>query len=437
MDDQDLPGRDQEKGRLEQINAFLSCSIDRYTLETGLLKKVILKWSSLPVFKGSHAAFKPKLTELFELSNPGRVPSPNSDRGGSSLAPTKDLPGEAAGLPSQMSHRRMSSVIDVIRIDPGLAFADLPADESVAAHFVEQMILKRVSIGGLKKYMEKKGVRIAEEIIREMLLRANLLLIGWYQDSLATASGEAALACSDTSIPVFDNEKGRGRPMGYYRVYAHEASRTFLFTYQRGRKRLPPDWTITGFNGFMQAEEWGPSPSIEETTGIRRVGSLGHMRKSFEALSHSGVAGLDNVLSHLHILRSIEDECSSRGLSHEERRTVRAERSTPVLVALRASLEAMQSSSNPDPRLQRLLNDTLQSWQTYTLYANRGDIEADHRMTDHGIPLFGNAPNPFLSAPTDDVAYRMAILYSTMATILYRGQDPFNGLCAMFNGTST
>jgi hypothetical protein len=258
-----------------------------------------------------------------------------------------------------------------------------------------------------------------------MFTRAVYMVVRNEHEILTSVRNNGILLVSDDLIHVYDNEKGQGKPIGYYRVYADMSSRSMLFSFQQGRKIIPADWGIHQFKGAIQASSWIETPENPGKNDILRAGSMISLRSRFQNLQQAGLSGLEKIISVLQDIHAMEEKFRADGLSGESRRLKRYELIQPRCNELYELMESERKKEHIHPRVKGLITDTIRNWDLYTCHLAMGDMEADHKMPDHGIPLLGHSAKNYLTAPSVDAAVHLSKIYSLATTYKWRGLDPF------------
>src|SRR5689334_14559258 len=197
----------------------------------------------------------------------------------------------------------------------------------------------------------------------------------------------------DTPLPVLDPGRGRtktGRLWGYAvddRPWGGATPPAVVYLYAEDRKGEHPAAHLAGFRGVLQVDGYGGFKSLLESRPpgeIRLAFCWAHCRRRFyEIHQATGSPLAGEALRRIGELYKVEAEI--RGRPAEERRTVRQERSRPIVDALHAWLTAQLARVSGKSGLAEAIRYALRHWQGLVLFLEDGRLELDTNVIERAI----------------------------------------------------
>jgi len=122
------------------------------------------------------------------------------------------------------------------------------------------------------------------------------------------------------------------------------------------------------------------------------------------------------------MLYAVEE--SIRGKPPELRRAERQARAGPVLVALRAWLDATLKQLSQKSALAEAIRYALARWEALVRYSTDGRIEIDNNAAERALRTVALGRKNFLFAGSDAGGERAAAIYGLIGTAKLNGLDP-------------
>src|SRR5919199_1771188 len=197
----------------------------------------------------------------------------------------------------------------------------------------------------------------------------------------------------DTTLPVLDPGRGRtktGQLWGYAvddRPWGGETSPAVVFLYAEDRKGEHPAAHLAEFRGILQVDGYGGFKSLLENRPpgtIRLAFCWAHCRRGFYEIHQSTGSPLAaEALRRIGELYKVEAEI--RGRPAEERRTVRQERSRPIVDALHAWLTVQLGRVSGKSGLAEAIRYALRHWQGLGLPLHAGRPRVGTNVIERAI----------------------------------------------------
>src|SRR4051812_46528406 len=197
----------------------------------------------------------------------------------------------------------------------------------------------------------------------------------------------------DTTLPVLDPGRGRtrtGRLWGYAiddRPWCGSTPPAVVYLYAEDRRGEHPATHLADFRGILQVDGYGGFKSLlaDRPAGeIRLAFCWAHCRRRFyEIHQATGSPLAEEALRRIGELYKVEAEI--RGRSAEERRTVRQERSRPIVDALHGWLTVQLARVSGKSGLAEAIRYALRHWTGLVLFLDDGRLELDTNTVERAI----------------------------------------------------
>ena len=241
------------------------------------------------------------------------------------------------------------------------------------------------------------------------------------------------IAIDETVAPVLDPGRGCTKK-GYFWAIARDdrpwggtAPPAVAYSYAPGRGAVHALKLLEHYRGVVQCDGYAAYKTVaaDAHAGDRITLAFcwAHLRRRFFDIAKSGPAPIaSEALERIAALYLIEK--TIRGSSAEHRRAVRAERSEPLVLALKAWLEQQLARVSAKSLIAEAIRYALHHWDGLTCFIEDGRIELDTNIVERGIrPIVLNRKNA-LFAGHDDGAENWACIASLIETCKLNGVDP-------------
>ena len=246
---------------------------------------------------------------------------------------------------------------------------------------------------------------------------------------LILASGK--IAVDETVAPVLDPGRGRTKK-GYFWAIARDDRPwggtdppAIAYSYAPGRGAVHALKLLDGYRGIVQCDGYAAYKTIADTAPgevITLAFCWAHLRRRFFDIAKGGDAPIaSEALERIAALYAVEKTISGR--SAEERRTVRQQRSKPLVLALKAWLGHQLTRVSAKASIAEEIRYGLNHWDGLTRFLNDGRIELDTNIVERGIrPIVLNRKNA-LFAGHDHGAENWACIASLIETCKLNGVE--------------
>jgi transposase len=279
----------------------------------------------------------------------------------------------------------------------------------------------------------RQGIALDRSTLADWVGRAAFLLRPIHERLLMRLKGSAKLFADETAAPVLDPGRGRTKT-GQLWAYARD-DRPWggtdppgvAYLYAPDRKSERPITHLASFKGILQVDGYGGYRALAQRGDVQLAFCWAHVRRNFYELAVSGPAPIAcETLKHIAALYAVETEC--RGRSSEQRRTLRQERSRPILDALEPWFQAKLGMISQKTKLADAIRYALSRWEGLTRFIDDGRIEIDSNVVERSIrPIALNRKNA-LFAGSDGGGEHWAVIASLIETCKLCGVEPHNYL---------
>ena len=249
----------------------------------------------------------------------------------------------------------------------------------------------------------------------------------------------------DTTVPVLAKGKtDTGRCWVYVRddrPFGGQGPPAAMFYYSRDRKGEHPQRHLAGYAGLFQADAFDgyrPLYLPERRAGpVLEVGCWAHARRPFFAMAdieenaRRRAAGRNAVALSpiaIEVVRRIdalfEIERSINGKSAEERRTVRQERSQPLVEELQVYVREQRAKLSRGHDLAKAIDYILKRWAAFTRFLDDGRACLSNNAAERALRGIALGRKSWLFCGSDRGGQRAAAMYSLIVTAKMNGIDP-------------
>jgi hypothetical protein len=304
----------------------------------------------------------------------------------------------------------------------------LPTEATVAqvlvSKFADHLPLYRQA-----QIYARQGIALDRSTLADWVGRAAFLLRPVHERLLDKLKASSKLFADETTAPVLDPGRGRtktGQLFAYARddrPWAGSDPPGVTYVYAPDRKAERPIAHLKGFKGILQVDGYGGYKVLARQGDVRLAFCWSHVRRHFYELATPGPAPIaTEALARIAALYRIEDEI--RGRSAEERRTVRQERSRPLVEALEPWLRMKLQLISQKTKLAEAIRYTLSRWQGLCLFLDDGRIEIDSNVVERTIRPLALTRKNALFAGSDGGAEHLAVIASLIETCKLIASSP-------------
>jgi len=237
------------------------------------------------------------------------------------------------------------------------------------------------------------------------------------------------IQADETRIPVRDPVKSKAsgkNHLGYFWLYSAPTPLLVFVDYQRGRSRDGPLKILDGFQGKLQTDGYSVYEYFDTLDGIDQFNCVTHCRRKFEKVKSSEYEFVQQnvkvVLSLFRKIYAIERDLRERGVSFDQRRVERQQKSAPLFEKLKTFLEANATMGTES--WKQAVYYALIRWEKLTRFLDHGEVEIDTNLVENRVRPIAIGRKNYLFAGSHEAAQRAAILYSLLNTCTLHDVNP-------------
>jgi transposase len=319
----------------------------------------------------------------------------------------------------------------------GIVIANLPArpiDKGIAGTGLLSNILVEKFVDHLPIYRQierfkREKVVISSSTIDGWVTKTADLLTPLYNHLVKLVIAQGYLQVDETPIKVLDHKNKKGKThQGYHWVYNAPLQNAIFFDYCQGRGREGPMRLLKDFIGYLQTDGYGVYEWFARQDGITHIACMAHARRKIsDALDYDKEkAGL--LLEMIQKLYAIEREAREAGLTPEQRKELRLDKSLPIMNELGKKIAEMNKTAIPKSPMGIALYYATQRWDNLLNYLYDGSLEIDNNWIENAIRPSTLGRKNFLFAGSHEGAKRAAMFYSFFGTCKKNNVNPYEWL---------
>src|SRR3954462_8214402 len=267
------------------------------------------------------------------------------------------------------------------------------ATEALLAHVLVAKFCDHLPLYRQVGIFARQGIELDRSTLCDWVGRACWWLEPLWRLLRRHVMASTRIFADDTTLPVLDPGRGRtktGRSWGYAiddRPWCGSTPLAVVYLYAEDRKGEHPAAHLAEFRGILQVDGYGGFKSLLENRPpgeIRLAFCWAHCRRRFYEIHQA--TGSPLAAEALHRIGELyKGEAEVRGRSAEERRTVRQERSRPIVDALHTWVTAQLERVSGKSGLAEAIRYALRHWQGLVLFLDDGRLELDTNVIERAI----------------------------------------------------
>ena len=249
----------------------------------------------------------------------------------------------------------------------------------------------------------------------------------------------------DTTVPVLAKGKTATARSWVYvrddRPFGGRAQPAAVFYYSRDRSGEHPQRHLANFGGVLQADAYSGYGKLYEPGRvpgpITEAACWSHARRKFYVLAdietnarRKTQGKTSTVISPmaLETVRRIdalfEIERSINGLGADQRKTVRQDRSAPLVASLQTWMRQERARLSRHNDLAKAMDYILKRWDAFTRFLDDGRICLSNNAAERALRGIALGRKSWLFAGSDRGGERAAVMYSLIVTAKMNDIDP-------------
>jgi transposase len=299
------------------------------------------------------------------------------------------------------------------------------AGSSMISHLLVSKFVDHIPFYRQVQIFKRQNLEIAESTINGWFNAGCDLLEPLYNALKARMLASDYLMADETPIPVLTKDKPGATHKGYHWVYYDPVRRLVLFDYRRTRGREGPDEMLKEFAGYLQTDGYNAYDHFGNRPQITLLACMAHARRKFEHAQENNPTLAGHSLKMFQALYDIERQIREGNLDTDAIRTIRQERSKPVLNEMEAWMREQIILVPPKSAIGVALAYTLNLWPRLIRYIDDGRFYIDNNLIENSIRPVAIGRKNYLFAGSHEAAQQAAVIYSILAICKIHEVEPF------------
>jgi transposase len=278
----------------------------------------------------------------------------------------------------------------------------------------------------------RQGIELDRSTLCNWVGRACWWLAPLHELMLSTVLSSAKVFADDTTLPVLDPGNGRtktGRLWCYAvdnRPWQGPGHPVAAYAYSEDRKAEHPASHLKGFRGLLQVDGYAGFGSLVKAAtdgGVQLAFCWAHTRRKFYDIHVATKSPLaEQALRRIAELYAIEADI--RGQTADERRTIRQERSRPLVEAMQAWLTETLDRISGRSALAQAIRYARNHWSGLVLFLDDGRLELDTNTVERAMRPVALGRKNALFAGADSGGEHWALVATLIQTAKLNKLDP-------------
>jgi transposase len=306
------------------------------------------------------------------------------------------------------------------------------ATEALLAHVLVNKYSDHLPLYRQAQIFARQGVTLDRSTLCNWVGRACWWLAPLHELVLSTVLASPKVFADDTTLPVLDPGRGRtktGRLWCYAvdnRPWCGPGHPAAAYVYSEDRRGEHPQTHLRGFRGLLQVDGYtgfGGLVTGKADDAPQLAFCWAHVRRKFYDIHVATKSPLaEEALRRIAELYAIEAEV--RGLHAEHRRSVRQQRSRPLVEAMRVWLAEQLQRISGRSTLAQAMRYALNHWNGLVLYLDDGRLELDTNTVERAMRPVALGRKNALFAGADSGGRHWAIVATLLQTAKLNDVDP-------------
>jgi transposase len=291
------------------------------------------------------------------------------------------------------------------------------------AHVIVSKLGDHLPLYRLERIFDRHGVDIARSTMCAWMLSANELVKPLVELMTNRVKQSKVIHTDETRVPVQDGTvKGQCKSGRIWTYIGDEANPYVVYDYTPDRTRAGPQKFLADYKGYLQADAYGGYDGIYIKGDVIEVACWAHARRKFFDAKETDGRRVGEMLEFVRQLYAVEDE--GKALDQDARRTLRQEKSAPILAKIKAWLDAEQQLVLPRSPMAAAITYTLNQWDALCRYTAQGFLNIDNNAAERALKRVAIGRKNWLFAGHDEAGASHARLYTLIASAERHGIDP-------------
>lgn len=294
------------------------------------------------------------------------------------------------------------------------------AAEGLLAWLLTSKYVDHLPLYRLEGILARHGADISRQTLCDWVASCADALNPIYEHLRRTIVTVDYLQTDDTPVTVLG--EGGGSLTGRLWVYLDPLGKRVFFDATPTRGRDGPERVLKDFEGYLQADAYSAYDALYRTGRLVEVGCWAHARRKFFDTREQDPEAM-KVLALIGKLYEVERQAA--GLTHEERRVLRLERSAPILEEIDRVRDELSRTALPKSGLGEALRYLHNQREALGRFLLDGRLKPDNNGAENQLRIVAVGRKNWLFAGSQDGASRAALIYTLAQGCKLAGVEPF------------
>ena len=279
----------------------------------------------------------------------------------------------------------------------------------------------------LEDVFARHGVELSRATMCGWMRQSAELVLPLYQLMKRRVLASRVIHTDDTPVEVLDPSLPHTRT-GRFWAYVGDGQNPYVvYDYTPSRKRDGPAEFLKGYEGYLQADAFGGYDGIYTGSGgkIIEVGCWAHARRKFFEAKETAPAPAHEALARIGQLYTLERQAREVQLGAAQIRSLRQEKSLPLLTSFCPWLDALRDKTLPKSPIGTAVRYALNNWAALTRYCEDGELAIDNNLAERAVKPCAIGRKNWLFCGNDNGGRKAAILFSLTSSAKRHDLDPF------------
>lgn len=203
---------------------------------------------------------------------------------------------------------------------------------------------------------------------------------------------------------------------------------TVLFDYSPTRGSSAPLPILGNFSGYLQSDGYIVYEKYGNNKGVKHLACWSHTRRELERALDNDRPRAEKALLMIQQLYAIERQAKQEGLSAEQIKELRLEKSLPVINELGTWIFQEIKNTLPKSQIGKAMAYAYTRWDALSAYLYDGNLQIDTNQCENAIRPCCLGRRNCLFAGSHEAAQRAAMIYSLFAICKKHEVNPLQWL---------
>jgi len=261
-------------------------------------------------------------------------------------------------------------------------------------------------------------------------------LVGWFKygaellKPLLTALEKEVfksgyLQVDETTVPVINHDSKKAAKEYLWMARAVMEG-LVIFHYENGSRasRVIQD-LAKNFKGYLQCDGFGGyETAFNANPDVCLVNCMAHIRRKFEQAKKENEEAADFMFKKIQALYRLEQVCTEKGLTPEERKAERERFARPLMGEMKQWMEQEGFKLSPASLTGKAVTYAYKRWDNMMHYLEDGRIRIDNNLAENEIRPITLGRKNYLFCGNDSAAENMSVICSLLSTCRNHGVNP-------------